>query len=612
MADEKKHMFDEGVESILCKQVYDLEVTQSRSNTQQLNDDFDKFVGMLDGQRHEKGYDWQSDIHIPEFTTQINTQLMNDAGEYFVSLDFAEVYLQDKKPESLAAAKAAKEVINKTLNQRHLRFFPKYMRARSINYHNGSVVFYAWWDAKKDKFNFDVVDPRNVFFDNTYTYSLQEKSWIILRCERSLSQLKAEARAQGYFNLDLLEDENEAIGSPQDDTEAARDTYNKDDGFTNVRLPKDAMVDVYKRYGTMWCLTDGVDEDGFPINVRPAVMSDGKISDEAELIECVLTIADKKNKRTLIGFHATPYIDAEGEPYKPFCRGLCYIHPLRDRGLGDAEVVYDLQVAVDDVFNMAQDRSRLSLMPMFWGNKNALDDMDTVFFSPGNIIHTDDPKGLNQLIIDGNVAPAVNQNNWLTSKMNQSMAIYPNIMGDVGAASTTATAIGSADQRSDQRTHGKSLIFEHTALTELFWMILQMTHRFAGEETAFKLLGDMVYDFNPNLDYIYKPVSQAIESEYSKATKLKVYQGMLQVAAMSQNPKAAAVYNQITAEMFQLLGKETEQFADALMDESAPMQESATGSPPGMGGATGAIPASNQTGMPQSMPEMAARSQYDA
>ena len=85
------------------------------------------------------------------------------------------------------------------------------------------------------------------------------------------------------------------------------------------------------------------------------------------------------------------------------------------------------------------------------------------------------------------------------------------------------------------------------------------------------------------------------------------------VSAVSQaRENARMVRDQITAEMFQLLGKETEQFADALMDESAPMQESATGSPPGMGGATGAIPASNQTGMPQSMPEMAARSQYDA
>ena len=51
----------------------------------------------------------------------------------------------------------------------------------------------------KDHFNFDVVDPRDVFTDTSYTYSLQEKKWVILRFNSTIDELEANADTMEYF-----------------------------------------------------------------------------------------------------------------------------------------------------------------------------------------------------------------------------------------------------------------------------------------------------------------------------------------------------------------------------------------------------------------------------
>ena len=41
----------------------------------------------------------------------------------------------------------------------------------------------------KDMFNYDVLDPRNVFTDSKYTYSAQDKDFIIIRSEKTYQDL---------------------------------------------------------------------------------------------------------------------------------------------------------------------------------------------------------------------------------------------------------------------------------------------------------------------------------------------------------------------------------------------------------------------------------------
>ena len=55
-----------------------------------------------------------------------------------------------------------------------------------------------------DRFNYDVIDSRNVFTDNKYTYSIQEKDWVIIRSEKTEEDLRKDAVDNGYFNLDAV------------------------------------------------------------------------------------------------------------------------------------------------------------------------------------------------------------------------------------------------------------------------------------------------------------------------------------------------------------------------------------------------------------------------
>ena len=186
-----------------------------------------------------------SDVRYPEFVSHVLTQSSMDTNQYFQQRDFVEAYVEDDSDEALAGAAAAKECINRTLNRRGLHHYQKYTRGRLINQLLGKTYARCWWEQKTidkivgkqkvekeigknlfgdpifdtveenvteprpviDMFHYDVIEPRNIFMDNKYTYSLQEKDWIIIRGEQSLSDLLAEQEKMGYFNLDLLTDD---------------------------------------------------------------------------------------------------------------------------------------------------------------------------------------------------------------------------------------------------------------------------------------------------------------------------------------------------------------------------------------------------------------------
>ena len=70
---------------------------------------------------------------------------------------------------------------------------------------------------------------------------------------------------------------------------------------------------------------------------------------------------------------------------------------------------------------------------------------------------------------------------------------------------------------------------ENTFDIELYNFILQMTYQFAKPTTGLKLMGEKVYDFDITRGYWFKPLSQSIETEYSKGAKLQKLIQFLQV-----------------------------------------------------------------------------------
>ncbi len=228
----------------LANLIIDGEYVVGQSNNNIPDADYLDYLDMFDCERTEKNYDWMSDIYMPEFLAQMLTQSAIEAGLYFRTHDFVEVYVGSEDEMSIRSAKVSKDLINKTLNRRDLYFYQKYMRAVNMKNICGVAYFRCWWEQEtviektgtqmvperigttpegepietmseqdvheefvlKDHFNFDVVDPRDVFTDTSYTYSLQEKKWVILRFNSTIDELEANADTMEYFDLDKLKD----------------------------------------------------------------------------------------------------------------------------------------------------------------------------------------------------------------------------------------------------------------------------------------------------------------------------------------------------------------------------------------------------------------------
>lgn len=624
------------IQDALSNVIIDQEYQTAKSNKSIEDTEFETYVDLFDSERPEKDYDWMSDISLPEFPAHMLTQSALDVSQYFATRDFIGAYLEESGEQAKANADAAKECINRTLNQKHLHHYQKYVRAKTINHLQGSVYLECWWeqDIKRmvvgqeeeivdvaipneneveiktrmrdvegdvivtDRFNYDVIDPRNVFTDNSYVYSIQDKPFIFIRRERTLSQLEAEAERHGYFNLDKLKE-----GEAPAETETSRETTNSVDEQQKNPIKGDEPFDLLKRYGKAWCKILEKDEYGDPVRVEPGIDKEGSPLEGAELHEVIITYAVSDASRWLIGFNLQPYTDTEGKPYRPLIRGLCYIHPTKDNGIGDGKSTKELQVAIDDTFNMGNDRVRLATIPMFKRKKYTTADADSFIFEPGGTVDVENADDFQEIPITSDIGGAMTQLGMLTGSMDKVMSIFPTTMGQGPAmASTSATAVAGAESRTDMRTNYKAMTFEHTVLTEQYWMIQQMTYQFAKPETGEKLMGEKLYDFDPSKDYYYKPVSASIESEQSKDVKIQRLIQLMGYTSNVQHPDTVKVLNRLLGRIYELMGDEVSEYGDALLDEGTPIDQ---GQPVQTEG--GGVPATNQTGLPQTPAEQSVR-----
>lgn len=622
--------------------VIDDEYATGLTNNEGDNADFEAIIDMLECERTEKNADWRSDIFIPQFFSQIISEASGDAVAMFQNRDYTETFVMDGTKTK--AADAAERAINRTLNQKHLYHYQKYMRARMITYMKGEVVARLTWEKKTvpitrtemqlqfsttvdvfgeplihsdqrpgteevevevedervitDRFNYDIVEPRNVITDNTYAYSLQEKASVILRYERSFDQLEAEADDYGYVNLDKL---LESTKSNQAETDTSRETYNKKDTKDKPSKSPVRWFDKIERYGKFWVVVTERYADGYPKSVEPGFNDRQEKKKNAEYIEVLITFAKSGSTCVMIGFQPQRCRDATGAPYRPLVRGLQFIHPTEDSGIGDGKPARELQVGLNDSINLGNDRTLFATMPQFKRKKIGNEDMATVDFHPGAIHDLDDVGSLQEMVIEDNIQGTMMMAGFFQNASEKALAQSPSTMGMLPQdSSVTATAIAGADSRTNERSGYKGLTFENTYLSDFYWMVLQLTWQYAEEETAMKLFGDMAQDFEPDGDFYYKPVSQAIETEYSRSSKIKNLLTAAGYVANTQNPKTPMLLNFMMSKMFMLMGDEYETFAKFLLDEQAPVK-------PGPGVANESVPASNQANIAQSEAETGTR-----
>lgn len=552
MAKKKKlnTYFPENIEKIVTKKAYD-EVKTAERNQSDTYEDFEKIIDMLECKRTEKDYEWLSDVFIPEYPSIHLTEASQWANQYFPTREFVDVYLDGKDEKTVKAAGAAKNYINSMLNAKTLYHYQKYMKARSINSTLGCVYAVCSWKQEiqtkqsiepqqkqvgerydgqpvmdmvdtpvdkeviiEDRFHYEVPDPRNVFTDSSYCYSIQEKEWVTVRSEMSYEQLKASEEANGYINLDILKDIK-----PEKQTESRKLAYGDEKEPDETQLK---LYDVFERFGKTWAIVEETDQDNFPVKIRPGYDEKGDIKKEAVLIEAITTMAIAGSTPVLIRYQPTPFRTAQGVPFRPIIRGLNYIHPTKDVGMSDAKYAKELQIALNDTINLSNDRVKLATMPTLKVRRYALEDNDSIYFEPEHMMMVENPDDITEFQIRDNMQGALAQAQMFINKMQQVESIYPTTMGDLpGRASTTATAIQGATTSNNLRANYKSLTFEYTFLCEFYWMMLQMGYQFMRQETAMSILGDDAQYFDPIADYHYQPVSSNIEVEYNKNQKVK-------------------------------------------------------------------------------------------
>lgn len=665
---DKKHKFNKDVEAHVTDLIH-REYETAKSNESFDNADFEAVVDLLECKRNEKNYDWMSDVFYPEYASELNSEASGWANQYFPTRDFADVYLESDDEDAVPKCKAAKKLINKTLNARYLSYYLKYMRAKVINSTARSVVAVAWWEKQierpqigsnqipfeldvddwgnkitdpnmqmpamgyreepvmgkriiVDRFNFDVCDPRNVFYDNKYTYSLQDKQWISIRSETSYNDLKDETEMCGYINLDLVKEKVEAQKTLPE-TSTSQETYNKDQQNQKVDKPAVKEFDKIIRFGKVWAVVKQ-EFEGIPVVIEPGVDELGNHKENAKLVESIIEVAlfDGGSQRILIRFQPNCFMDAHNRPYRPVFRGLNYIHPTKDVGMSDGMYARELQVALNDNINMGIDRTKLATMPTMLVQQYDYDDNDQIYFEPEHKIPVKDvEKSLRWLELDDNIAGSNQMSQLFISGMQKATANFPSTMGEVpGTASTTATAIAGAETRTNLRANYKSLTFEYTFLCELYWMILNMTKQLAEPETIEHILGkELAQYLDPDCDYQYQPVSSNIETQYNKIKKIQsLDQTLGRISGMVKIiPELVPVVAYIIKMQLGLQGEEFQSIEGMVdkLSKAKPRIEEGTG---GLGGGGGAgvpitqpsdtsIATSNQNGQPMTDMEEGAR-----
>lgn len=585
---EEVHFYDKDIEKAVSRVVVD-QYRRAKTDNSTLYAEFESIIDMLECKRTEKEYEWMSDVFVPEYPSIHLTEASAWANQYFQTRDFVDVYIQSDSPGAKQRAEATKRLINNSLNIKEIYHYQKYMRARSINSTMGNCVAVCYWERKTvprvagykmessitgedeagmpiyeetkvpqieeeiiiDRFNYEVIDPRSVYTDNKYVYSLQQKEWVTIRSELTYEDLKAKEQENGYINLDLLKD-----FEPSGETESKRDIRNKE-SFNEIH-PQIRYFDILESFRKTWAIVTQRDEDGFPMAIKPGVDRDGAPLPDAEWIEAIVTTAITGNKEFLIRYQPLATRTAFGEPYRPLLRGLCYIHPTSDMGMSDGKYSRELQVALNDTINISNDRVKLATFPTMRVKRYALEDNDTIYFEPEHPMVVEDKDDITEFKIEDNIQGAMTQASLFVQKMQQVNAIYPTTMGDLAGikSSTTATAVSGAETRTNLRSNYKALTFEYTFLLDFYWMLQQMAYQFMHPSTAQKVMGDYARYFDPTADYNYKPVTSNIEVEHSKDKKLQRYDQLLARVANIPNPAIVPIIAHIIGRQCVLLGEE--------------------------------------------------------
>lgn len=635
----------------------DDEFTVAKTNMDKFHKEFEKNYDLLHAVRDKKN-DWESDIFLPEFAGRHLTQMGNFVSQYFSSRDFVEPDIDTDDPRDIAEAKAGKVLLNYTLNRKDLHYYQKVLRILNFTSLAGYGIVKGWYEQEiepvvvgyetksqprrneleeflaedgtvlsdpytqkpamdewqeplygikvtKDQPNFDVYPIQNVYLSQEYAYSLQDKEYVIFETETTMDELKADAERCGYFNLNMLE------GLEESSDEAGKDTDSKDGERSDPDKRLIPRYLVYERWGKYPVLVKERGPNGKPTKYEPGFDRYGEIHKDAENLECIVSYVKRKNSdggTRLIRFQISPHTK------RPMVRFLCYVDPIKDSGFGDGEMGRELQIAINDNFNLMNYRTRLATTPAFKAKRfSGIDEQ--IKLAPDRPVFVENMEDLTEFKINDNIQGGLQNHGMLAQNMDYVLATSPQTMGHSPERGETATQATIIADRANIRIGMKSMNLEFIGFTELYDMILGLCDDFMLPETLDKILGPMARFYNPQREDRYKPVSQALETEASKQFKIRMYDQLLGRIVQMQNPKTPMVVNYVMGQIIELMGGNFKHFKTFMFTEDPTavlLYQLATGGggsapsanpPPG-----GPVPPQNQNNLPQTGREMQTRS----
>lgn len=585
------------------------------TNMNEVNKNFEQYYNMVHSTRQKKQNDWESDISLPEFVSRLLTQIGNFVGKYFQSRDYVETDDDTDDPAQIAEAKAAKSLLNTILNDPEAHYFYKTIRLLMFTWPSGWGVLKGGYSQKteryvagvttratpvfnatgerlaedggvyedpflqkpamdeisediydtrivEDKPIFDVYPNQNVYFSPEYAYSLNEKEYVIFEDEAmSLNKLEDVAEQNGYFNLHLLKE----MKTPMD-TKGGKKTWNKDGVFQEIKNPPSPKFRVLEWWQKYPIIVKDEDERGTILDFEPGITKNGVVKENAELRECIITTATatgltEDSLSILIGFKPSRHSK------RPMVRFLCYIDAINDSGFGDGELSKELQIAIDDNFNLSNFRTKLATTPAFIQKRFSMTDTH-IKIQPEEAIEVEDMNDLKELQIKDNIQGAMLQNQMLSTRMDYSMATSPQTMGHGPERAETATQAGIVSSRAETRIGMKTTILEMVGFTEFYEMLLTLCNDFMLPETLEKIVGqELAAHYNPNKPNLFRPVSQSLETEETKNYKMRMIDQILGRVVNFPNPKTPMVVNYLIGQWLEALGKNFKHFKKFMFSE---------------------------------------------
>jgi len=641
-----------------CTGWFNNEFATAKRNMQTYRDNFGIYDDMIHCIREKKN-DYEPDIFLPEFTSRTLTHIGSFVSQYFGSRDFVETKVDSEDPVDVAEAKASKKLLNVLLSEKTAHYYQKICRLLMFTNPNGFGVIKGSYDQKveqvvtgyreesehltneageilatdgaiyedpytqdpatisnqvpilepkivRDRPTFDVYPIQNTYFPQTYTYSLQDKEYVYFEGEHTLDQLNTDKERNGYFNLKRLKEKETSF-----EQEEAQKSHSVKG---TAEVPETRVSPVYtilERWGKYPVTVTERDAAGKPIAGIPGVKEDGTIKEGAENLECILAWAvcgEEKIGSEMIRFQISPHSK------RPMVRFLCYIDAVKDCGFGDGETAKELQIAMNDTFNLSAYRTQMATKLAFKGKRWA-NIPEHIGLRPDKAILMDDP--LNDLVefkVMDDIMGGITQLNTLGARMNDVMASGPNERGIGGERKETATVGSIMHQRANIRTGLKTTTLEYVGFTEFYDMLLTLCNDFMLPQTLVELVGpELAMFYNPKRDDKFVPVSQALETEESKQYKTQIWTQMLGTIASIPNPKTPLVLNFIIGQVLELLGGDFKVFKKFMFSEDKEaniLYQLATGGKmqgggaPNLGGGGGA---QNEFGLPQGLTEQMVR-----